>query len=136
MNRWSKCTLALCLVSTLWTLKALSRESEECSRDGGLQKHDCGTAKARSDDGGVKNGRAAGPNAGNSLPASFLPPPRSIADITAVLDSEKPDPATLARTKSAADAEPSDDLSQDSLAQFYYARSEAREILGRSVDAL
>jgi CHAT domain-containing protein len=38
--------------------------------------------------------------------------------------------------ESAADAEPSDGLSQESLAQFYYARSEARGILGRSLDAL
>src|SRR5579864_66607 len=27
---------------------------------------------------------------GNALPAGFIPPPRTIADITAVLDSEKP----------------------------------------------
>lgn len=133
MNRWSKWTLVLCLVSTLGTLKALSRESDECYGDAGVQRRDCGTTKSK---GGVQNDKAAGPNAGNPLPASFLPPPRSIADITAILDSEKPDPATLARMKSAADAEPSDDLSQDSLAQFYYARSEARGILGRSVAAL
>jgi CHAT domain-containing protein len=38
--------------------------------------------------------------------------------------------------ESAADAQPSAGLSQDALAQFYYARSEARGILGRSIDAL
>ncbi|WP_194477626.1 CHAT domain-containing protein [Bradyrhizobium sp. CCBAU 53338] len=91
-----------------------------------MQKHACETP----------NGKATESNVGVPLPASFLPPPRSIADITAILDSEKPDPATLARMKSAADAEPSDDLSQGPLAQFYYARSEARGILGRSADAL
>ena len=36
-------------------------------------------------------------NAGNAPEAqAFTPPPRSIADITAILDSEKPDPAKVA----------------------------------------
>jgi hypothetical protein len=35
-----------------------------------------------------------GPGAQNQ---GFVPPPRSITDITAILDSEKPDPAKLAR---------------------------------------
>ena len=38
---------------------------------------------------------------GNALPAGFVAPPRTIADITAVLDDEKPDPALLARSKEA-----------------------------------
>src|SRR5205823_4042453 len=36
---------------------------------------------------------------GNALPAGFVAPPRTIADITAILDSEKPHPATLAKLK-------------------------------------
>ncbi|HUN47835.1 MAG TPA: hypothetical protein VMU85_14990, partial [Stellaceae bacterium] len=38
--------------------------------------------------------------------AGFAAPPRSIADIAAVLDSDKPDPAKLARYATLADAQP------------------------------
>lgn len=117
----------LCLVLSFGT-KASSQESAECSFNAATTQQAC-----------EPNGGASSVSdrpAKSPLPPSFLPPPRSIADITAILDSEKPDPATLARMKSAADAEPADGLSQESLAKFYYARSEAREILGRSVDAL
>jgi hypothetical protein len=114
-------------VPTLGT-KALSQESVECSFDAAAKQHVCGSSGGASN---AKDNRAKNPPA-----PSFLPPPRSIADITAILDSEKPDLAALARMKSAADAKPADDLSEDSLAQFYYARSETRGILGRSIDAL
>jgi CHAT domain-containing protein len=70
---------------------------------------------------------------GNALPAGFVAPPRTIADITAVLDNEKPDTATLAKLKADADNEPG---KQDDLAEFYYARGNARSLLGRNVDAL
>jgi CHAT domain-containing protein len=69
---------------------------------------------------------------GNGLPAGFVAPPRTIADITAVLDNEKPDPATLAKLKADADNEPG----KADLAEFYYARGNARSLLGRNVDAL
>ena len=55
------------------------------------------------DDGKAKK---AAVNLGNALPAGFVAPPRSIADIAAVLDSEKPDAATLAKLKADADKEP------------------------------
>ena len=56
---------------------------------------------------------------GNALPAGFVAPPRTIADITAVLDNEKPDPATLAKLKDEADDEPEKGLSVSDLAEFY-----------------
>src|SRR5260370_27711845 len=43
---------------------------------------------------------------GNAPPSGFDAPPRTIADITAALDNEKPDPATLAKLKAADDDEP------------------------------
>src|SRR3981081_4659608 len=52
---------------------------------------------------------------GNALPAGFVAPPRTIADITAVLDNEKPDPARLARLKASADNEPGNNTSQADL---------------------
>ena len=39
---------------------------------------------------------------GSYLLAGFVAPPRTIADITAILDSEKPDPAALVKLKAAA----------------------------------
>lgn len=124
LSRWA---LVLCLVLSFGT-KASSQESAECSFNAATTQQAC-----------QPNGGAWSVSdrpAKSRLSPNFLPPPRSIADITAILDSEKPDPATLARMKSAADAEPADGLSQESLAHFYYARSEARGILGRSLDAL
>jgi CHAT domain-containing protein len=70
---------------------------------------------------------------GNALPAGFVPPPRTIADITAVLDNEKPDPAMLAKLKAEADSEPG---KQVSLADFYLDRGTARSLLGRNREAL
>lgn len=70
---------------------------------------------------------------GNALPAGFVAPPRTIADITTVLDNEKPDPATLAKLKADADSEPG---KQASLADFYLERGTARSLLGRNMEAL
>ena len=39
-----------------------------------------------------------------ALPATFVAPPRTITDITAILDSEKPDPAKIGASKAEADA--------------------------------
>ncbi|WP_291859760.1 CHAT domain-containing protein [Bradyrhizobium sp.] len=73
---------------------------------------------------------------GNALPAGFVPPPRTIADITAVLDDEKPDPAMLAKLKDEAEDEPEKGLSVSDLAEFYYDRGAARAALGRNADAI
>jgi CHAT domain-containing protein len=73
---------------------------------------------------------------GNALPAGFVPPPRTIGDIAAILDAEKPDPAVLAKLKEDADHEPGKDASQSDLAQFYYDRGNARASLGRNAEGL
>ena len=73
---------------------------------------------------------------GNALPAGFVAPPRTIADITAVLDNEKPDPATLAKLREEADDEPEKGLSVSDLAEFYYDRGAVRSVLGRNADAI
>ena len=83
--------------------------------------------------GGKPKEEAAAP--GNALPAGFVPPPRTIADIAAVLDGEKPDPSMLAKLKADADSEPGKN-SQGDLAQFYYDRGNARAQLGRNREAL
>ena len=72
----------------------------------------------------------------DSVPQVFVPPPRTIADITAILDSEKPDPAKIAERKARADAAPPATTSPVKLAQFYYDRGTARAWLARSREAL
>jgi CHAT domain-containing protein len=71
----------------------------------------------------------------NAAPAAFVAPPRTIADITAVLDSEKPDPAKIEVIRAAADAAPPAGASREKLARFYYDRGNARAALGRLSDA-
>src|SRR4029077_20766030 len=63
---------------------------------------------------------------------AFVAPPRTIADITAILDQEKPDPVHAAKMRSDADAEPSG----GNLADFYFRRAQARWQLGRSVESI
>jgi tetratricopeptide (TPR) repeat protein len=72
----------------------------------------------------------------NKAPASFVAPPRNIADITAILDQEMPDEVKIAARKAAADAAPPANASPAKLAQFYYDRANARALLGRSKDAI
>src|ERR1700758_5302134 len=63
--------------------------------------------------------------------AQTLPPPRSVADITAILDQEKPDLAKIAAQTRTADAQPPANLSGLALARFYAGRAAAAEAIGR-----
>ncbi|MGA2089623.1 MAG: CHAT domain-containing tetratricopeptide repeat protein [Stellaceae bacterium] len=75
--------------------------------------------------------------AGNAPEAqAFTPPPRSIADITAILDREKPDPAKVAEANKRADAQPPSGASDVELQKFYSDRAEAADNLGRSQQAI
>jgi CHAT domain-containing protein len=71
---------------------------------------------------------------GRALPAGFVPPPRTINDITAVLDNEKPDPKSLADMKAQADAQLS--AGTPDAASLYFNRGNARLTLGRVDQAL
>ncbi len=64
------------------------------------------------------------------------PPPRTISDITAVLEKEQPKPEVLEKIKATADAEPSKSTQRPPLATFYYERAFARTQVGRYADAL
>lgn len=70
------------------------------------------------------------------LPADFVPPPRTITDITAVLDAEKPDPTTIQQALAEANATPPPGASARDLVHFYSKRSTARSQLGRLRPAL
>ena len=72
----------------------------------------------------------------NLAPQSLVAPPRSIADITAILDQQKPDPAKVAALTATADAPVPADLKGAALADFYYKRGQAKALLGRNDDAL
>jgi len=71
-----------------------------------------------------------------SIQPTFVAPPRTIADITAILDSEKPDAAKVAARKAAADASPPSNASATKLTEFYYDRGNARALLARNKEAL
>ena len=68
--------------------------------------------------------------------ASFVAPPRTIADITAILDNEKPDAAKIKERQEEADAEPPKNASRSDLAEFYYDRGNTRALLARDAEAL
>jgi CHAT domain-containing protein len=70
-----------------------------------------------------------------ALPTQFVAPPRTITDITAILDSEQPDPAKIAALKAEADATIPGNGARAALARAYYKRGIARTALGHLNDA-
>jgi CHAT domain-containing protein/tetratricopeptide (TPR) repeat protein len=68
--------------------------------------------------------------------ASFVAPPRTIADINAILEQEKPDAGKIAERKARADVTPPAGLAGAAMAQFYYRRGIARSELGRMDEAV
>src|SRR5262245_11747103 len=69
-------------------------------------------------------------------PPAFVPPPRTISDITAILDSERPDVEKIEKQKAAANAKPELTASRRDLALFYYNRGNAGADLGRVHEAI
>jgi CHAT domain-containing protein len=62
--------------------------------------------------------------------------PRTIADITAILDQEKPDPVKIKRIQTEADAREPDKADPVARAHFYNRRALARAALGRGAEAV
>ncbi len=78
-----------------------------------------------------------------SLPGSvwgqapaLVAPPRTVTDITAILDQEKPDPVKAAAVRAQADAGPPAVKERRALARFYFQRAEARSLIGRVQEAI
>lgn len=67
---------------------------------------------------------------------AFVAPPRSVSDITAILDQEKLDPARIEKLQAEAYAEPAAGLNDGALAAFYFDRAQARSELGRGLEAV
>src|SRR6516162_8540426 len=61
----------------------------------------------------------------------FVPPPRTITDITAVLEQYRPDAATVDAAKAAAAAAPPTGAGEAELSLFYYHRGSAAGEIGR-----
>jgi tetratricopeptide (TPR) repeat protein len=74
--------------------------------------------------------------AGTVASQGFAAPPRNIADITAILDQQKPDPAVVAAEKARADAQPDPDKQGVALARFLMRRGAAAGDLGREAQRL
>jgi len=96
------------------------------------QKQAAGTAAPAT----PKEDTAVAPSGAAPVAPIFVAPPRTIADITAILDTEKPDDAQIAKRKAEADATPPNNAPAAKLAIFYYDRAQARALLARSKDAL
>ena len=73
---------------------------------------------------------------GHAQAPTFVAPPRTIADITAILDREKPDPAAIAKLQADAHKTPPTGASRAALAQFYFDRGNAHALLGQVNDAI
>lgn len=66
----------------------------------------------------------------------FVAPPRTIADITAILDQYQPDPTLAAKALALADQPVPSTTDAGTLAKFYYERGLAAERIGRNDQAI
>jgi CHAT domain-containing protein len=80
-------------------------------------------------------GKISAEDAAKDAAATLVAPPRTVADITAILDQQKPDAAAIAKLTATADADVPTGLKGGELADFHYKRAQARALLGRA-DAL
>jgi CHAT domain-containing protein len=79
---------------------------------------------------------AAGAAALEKNATTLVAPPRTVSDITAILNQQKPDVAKIAQLTATADAPVPPDLKGGALGDFYYKRAQAKSLLGRNDDAL
>jgi CHAT domain-containing protein len=87
--------------------------------------------KPKSDEAAADTAAAA-----KMAPVGLVAPPRTISDITAILDQQKPDVAKIAELTATADAPVPNGLKGPQLADFHYKRAQARVLLGRSEESL
>jgi CHAT domain-containing protein len=73
---------------------------------------------------------------GVAQPAMLAPPPRTISDITAILDQQKPDNERASQAHAAADVNRPEKADARALVAFYLSRGGARSELGRLSEAI
>jgi hypothetical protein len=118
---------------------SLPRQGEAagpCLRNGRAERRQRPGQRRRrdSDRGCAESG--SGRRSARGLCGSAVAPPRTIADVTAILESEKPDAKTIEQLKADADAKPTGKESREGLAQFYFDRGNVRAQLGRLADSI
>jgi CHAT domain-containing protein len=79
---------------------------------------------------------AASHSAARAQEAAFVAPPRTVADITAILDQQKRDPNATRKLRANADAPPPERAGRAALSHFHYDRSQARWLLGETAAAI
>lgn len=67
---------------------------------------------------------------------SLQAPPRTITDIKAILEAERPDAAAIAKLGEQVRAQPAKNASSGALAKFYFERSDAWRALARQKEAI
>jgi CHAT domain-containing protein len=67
---------------------------------------------------------------------AFKAPPRTIADITAILDQEKPDPQKTAKVRALAEAKIPEGADERARMNFLYERAQAFSSLGRVAESI
>lgn len=77
-------------------------------------------------------GKSGAAGTAKDAAGSLVAPPRTISDISAILDQQKPDPDEVAKLTATADAAVPAGLKGADLADFHYKRAQARVLLGRS----
>ena len=73
---------------------------------------------------------------GSAVAQQFVAPPRTIADITAILDQEKPDPMRLSAARSRANEQPLPGLRPADAAKLYYHRCRANSAIAEYRNAI
>jgi len=84
----------------------------------------------------IDQARGGGAEKSQAAPVSFVPPPRTIADITQILERQRPDAARLAANRATVDAQPPAGAAPAALADFYFQRGLAATELGRTQQRL
>jgi CHAT domain-containing protein len=80
----------------------------------------------------VPAARASAAELAKDATASLVAPPRTVADVSAILDQQKPDEAEIAKLTATAEAAAPAGIKGADLADFYYKRAQAKSLLGRS----
>jgi CHAT domain-containing protein len=133
---WSGVSAAIVLCLAAWLAAGTSGLAAQRARPTMGEPSPAASAPGSAAEQPKASGDTVKPAGGDTASEATVAPPRSIADITAVLDREKPDPAKVAAAKAIADKQPPGGGDQAAEAAFYYERGTAAGELGRGAQQL